>query len=236
MVANKALSFVCVELLLELWHVLDPPQGLLQHPSVQFYPALSRLVHSQEKIYHRLTEGVPEVVVVVALNRCDELWQRSHECFIIFLQLGVVSDAATVLHANDIAHGVVQLDQHVEECRLEVHLHDALGDAKLLELFEQRAVADHLLAKVRSVKGVDAVRPYDAALNLYLAEHGVVDRLAGEDVGALDCLPCEVEEIVRERGETLLDELEDLGVFELLPGLLVGFDIVVDKDGLELGG
>ena len=86
------------------------------------------------------------------------------------------------------------------------------------------------------VQGVNAVRPYGAALDLDLAEHGVVDRLAGEDVGALDCLPCEVEEIVRERGETLLDELEDLGVFELLPGLLVGFDIVVDKDGLELGG
>ena len=68
-----------------------------------------------------------------------------------------------------------------------------------------------------------------------MAEHGVVYRLASEYISALDSLASKVQEVVWKRSQSLLDELQDLRVFEFFAGFLVRFDIVVNKDRLELG-
>ena len=54
----------------------------------------------------------------MTLDAGDELRNLFHDEFRVFGQLGVMSDTATILHANTVSHDIVHVKKQIEKCGL----------------------------------------------------------------------------------------------------------------------
>ena len=122
----------------------------------------------------------------MATDRSDQLGDRVHERFLIFLELGVVRYTPTVLHTDNIAHGVVHVHYGVEKGRLEVGWGDAMCHTEFAQLPQKNFEANHGLSEVSPVERVNAVGPNHTSLDLNLAQSSAIDWLAGEKASLID--------------------------------------------------
>ena len=92
------------------------------------------MINSKKEIDHALADRVLKIIVIMPFDRCDKFRYRVHEGFLVLGKLGVMSDAASILHADHITHNVVHILKRVEEGRLQVGWSNAISDTKFVEL------------------------------------------------------------------------------------------------------
>ena len=118
-IIHEALASTCcffrVKLQLKAWKFLRSLECRHLLLSIVLHVSPIRLVYTKEQVDHALPQRIFEVVVVVPTHRSDQLRNRVHEGLLILLQLRVVSNAASILHTDEVTHRIVHAHHRIEK-------------------------------------------------------------------------------------------------------------------------